>query len=111
MVYPLVLGSGERFFRDGGGRTTLALSDAKTTTRRAGPRCTLGRSIGKPRCRRSFCPSTGGRDDRQAHAVALGRHTLVCSSPVAGRAGCVRHPAERAAPRAGAGVPRAGSLV
>jgi len=31
MVYPLVLGSGERFFRDGGGRTTLALSDAKTT--------------------------------------------------------------------------------
>ena len=32
MVYPLVLGSGERFFRDGGGRTTLALSDAKTTT-------------------------------------------------------------------------------
>ena len=32
MVYPLVLGSGERFFRDSGGRTTLALSDAKTTT-------------------------------------------------------------------------------
>ena len=31
MVYPLVLGSGERFFRDGGGRTTLALSDVKTT--------------------------------------------------------------------------------
>ena len=32
MVYPLVLGSGERFFKDSGGRTTLALSDAKTTT-------------------------------------------------------------------------------
>ena len=31
MVYPLVLGSGERFFKDSGGRTTLALSDAKTT--------------------------------------------------------------------------------
>ncbi len=31
MVYPLVLGSGERFFRDGGGKTTLALSDVKTT--------------------------------------------------------------------------------
>src|SRR6266567_4031091 len=53
----------------------------------------------------------GGRDDRQAHAVALGRHTLVWSSPVAGGARRVRHPAERAAPCAGAGVPRADSPV
>jgi len=30
MIYPIVLGSGERFFRDGVG-TTLSLSDAKTT--------------------------------------------------------------------------------
>src|SRR6266567_8102796 len=53
----------------------------------------------------------GGRDDRQAHVVALGRHTLVWSSPVAGGARRVRHPAERAAPCAGAGVPRADSPV
>src|SRR6266540_7103548 len=59
----------------------------------------------------SFRPFTGGRDDRQAHAFALGRHTVVCSSPVAGGARCVRHQAERAAPRAGAGVPRAYSCV
>src|SRR6266576_1260065 len=53
----------------------------------------------------------GGRDDRQAHVVALGRHPLVWSSPVAGGARRVRHPAQRAPTHAGAGVPRADSLV
>jgi len=32
MLYPLALGIGKRFFRDGGGKTTLALTDAKTTS-------------------------------------------------------------------------------
>jgi len=32
MLYPLALGSGKRFFRDGGGKTMLALTDAKTTS-------------------------------------------------------------------------------
>ncbi len=31
MLYPLALGRGTRFFRDGGGKTTLTLSDTKTT--------------------------------------------------------------------------------
>jgi dihydrofolate reductase len=31
MVYPLVLGSGKRLFKDGVGKTTLTLHDAKTT--------------------------------------------------------------------------------
>jgi dihydrofolate reductase len=31
MLHPLALGSGKRFFRDEGGKTTLALTDAKTT--------------------------------------------------------------------------------
>jgi dihydrofolate reductase len=31
MLYPLALGSGARFFRDGAGKTTLRLSDATTT--------------------------------------------------------------------------------
>jgi dihydrofolate reductase len=30
MLYPLVLGTGERFFRDGGGKSTLTLNDVKT---------------------------------------------------------------------------------
>jgi dihydrofolate reductase len=32
MLYPLALGIGKRFFRDGDGKTMLALKDAKTTT-------------------------------------------------------------------------------
>jgi dihydrofolate reductase len=32
MLYPLALGSGKRFFRDGVGKTTLTLSDTKTTS-------------------------------------------------------------------------------
>ena len=32
MFYPLALASGERFFREGGGKTTLALADAKATS-------------------------------------------------------------------------------
>jgi dihydrofolate reductase len=32
MLHPLTLGIGKRFFRDGGGKTTLALTDAKTTS-------------------------------------------------------------------------------
>ena len=31
MLYPVTLGIGKRFFRDGGGKTTLALTDAKAT--------------------------------------------------------------------------------
>jgi dihydrofolate reductase len=31
MLYPLALGGGKRFFRDGVGKTTLTLSDTKTT--------------------------------------------------------------------------------
>ena len=31
MLYPLVLGSGKRLFRDGGDKTALTLTDAKTT--------------------------------------------------------------------------------
>ena len=31
MLHPVTLGIGKRFFRDGGGKTTLALTDAKTT--------------------------------------------------------------------------------
>jgi dihydrofolate reductase len=31
MVYPLVLGSGQRFFREGGDKATLELTDAQTT--------------------------------------------------------------------------------
>src|SRR5215470_1792600 len=31
MLHPLALGIGKRFFRDGGGKTTLTLADAKTT--------------------------------------------------------------------------------
>jgi len=31
MLYPLVLASGKRFFRDGGNPTVLMLSDAKPT--------------------------------------------------------------------------------
>jgi dihydrofolate reductase len=31
MVYPLVLASGKRFFKEGGDKTTLMLTDAKTT--------------------------------------------------------------------------------
>jgi len=31
MVYPLVLGSGQRLFREGGDKATLELTDAKTT--------------------------------------------------------------------------------
>src|SRR5215813_5438534 len=32
MLYPLALGIGKRFFRDEGGKTMLALTDAKTTS-------------------------------------------------------------------------------
>jgi dihydrofolate reductase len=32
MVYPLVLAAGRRFFREGGAKTTLRLTDAKTTS-------------------------------------------------------------------------------
>jgi dihydrofolate reductase len=32
MIYPLVLGSGKRFFRDGNDKTTLALKRAETTS-------------------------------------------------------------------------------
>jgi dihydrofolate reductase len=32
MLHPLVLGSGKRFFKDGGGKTTFVLTDAKTTS-------------------------------------------------------------------------------
>jgi dihydrofolate reductase len=32
LLYPLVLSSGKRFFREGGDRTTLTLADAKTTS-------------------------------------------------------------------------------
>jgi dihydrofolate reductase len=32
MIYPVALGSGERFFRDGGEMSTLKLTDATTTT-------------------------------------------------------------------------------
>jgi len=32
MLYPLVLSTGKRFFREGGDRTTLTLTDAKTTS-------------------------------------------------------------------------------
>jgi dihydrofolate reductase len=32
MLYPLTLSSGKRFFREGGDRTALALTDAKTTS-------------------------------------------------------------------------------
>jgi dihydrofolate reductase len=32
MLHPLTLGIGKRFFRDGGGKTALALTDAKTTS-------------------------------------------------------------------------------
>ena len=32
MLYPLVLGSGKGFFRDGGDKTALSLADAKTTS-------------------------------------------------------------------------------
>src|SRR6266566_4102429 len=95
MIYPIVLGSGERFFR-AGLDTTLSLSDAKTTA--------AGVAVLTYHGQRTI-------DDRQAHAVALGRHTLVWSSRVAGGARRVRHPAERAAPRAGAGLPRADSVL
>jgi dihydrofolate reductase len=32
MLYPLVLASGQRFFREGGQPATLSLADAKTTS-------------------------------------------------------------------------------
>jgi dihydrofolate reductase len=32
MLYPLALGSGKRFFREGGNKMTLSLTDAKTTS-------------------------------------------------------------------------------